>query len=153
MLWSIDSCQNRISADQYHLTVPRSQVSTHRGRVFFEVFRWQVISFQTLISNWPRGKQLLLLFLTMVTLFVQFLCSDWSKFDRWVHAENCDLETCLLWQLKLTGVSCQLVMLFNCLFPLDVQNEIQILTSVFCCPWLVCLLGFWLRNAPFVKIR
>ena len=27
-------------------------------------------------------------FLTMVTFYVQFLCSDWSKFDRWVHAEN-----------------------------------------------------------------
>ena len=32
----------------------------------------------------------------LVTLHVHFLCSDWSKFDRWVHAEN------LLWQLKLT---------------------------------------------------
>ena len=41
-MWSIDSCQNRVSADQYHLTVPRAQVSTHRGRVFFEVIRWQL---------------------------------------------------------------------------------------------------------------
>ena len=24
----------------------------------------------------------------LITLYVQFLCSDWSKFDRWVHAEN-----------------------------------------------------------------
>ena len=24
----------------------------------------------------------------LVTLYVQFLCSDWSKFDRRVHAEN-----------------------------------------------------------------
>ena len=23
----------------------------------------------------------------LVTLYVQFLCSDWSKFDKWVHAE------------------------------------------------------------------
>ena len=23
----------------------------------------------------------------LVTLYVQFLCSDWLKFDRWVHAE------------------------------------------------------------------
>ena len=35
MLSSIDSCQNRVSADQYHLTVSRAQVSTHRVRVFF----------------------------------------------------------------------------------------------------------------------
>ena len=30
---SIDSCQNKVSAAQYHLTVLRAQVSTHRGRV------------------------------------------------------------------------------------------------------------------------
>ena len=35
MLWSIDSCQNRVSADQYHLTVSRAQVSTHQGRALF----------------------------------------------------------------------------------------------------------------------
>jgi len=31
---------------------------------------------------------------------------------------------------------------FNCHFPLHVQNEIQV----------VCLLGFWLINAPLVKV-
>ena len=43
MLWSvmdnihgsIDSCQNKAFADQYHLSVSRAQVSTHRGRVLF----------------------------------------------------------------------------------------------------------------------
>ena len=35
MLSSIDSCENRVSADQYHLTVSRPQVSTHQGRMFF----------------------------------------------------------------------------------------------------------------------
>ena len=43
MLWSImdnihesiDSCQNKVYADQYHLTVLRAQVSTHWGRVPF----------------------------------------------------------------------------------------------------------------------
>ena len=29
MLSSIDSCQNRVSTDHYHLTVSRAQVSTH----------------------------------------------------------------------------------------------------------------------------
>ena len=46
MLWSIDSYQNRVSADQYQLTVQRAQVSTHQGRVFFEVIRWQITSFK-----------------------------------------------------------------------------------------------------------
>ena len=26
MLWSIDTCQNKVSADQYHVTTPRTQV-------------------------------------------------------------------------------------------------------------------------------
>ena len=48
---------------------------------------------------------------------------------------------------------------FNCLLPLSVQSEIQLLSRVFCYSWLICLLGFWLRNrgcatnqsASFVK--
>ena len=48
---SIDSCQNKVSADQYHLTVSRAQVSTHRGQVFFEVIRWQVTSFQVIAGS------------------------------------------------------------------------------------------------------
>ena len=46
MFWLIDSCQNSFSADQYRLTVSRAQVSTHWVRVFFEVIRWQVATFQ-----------------------------------------------------------------------------------------------------------
>ena len=40
----------------------------------------------------------------LVTLHVQFLCSDWLKFDRCCSCVKCmqDLESCLLWQLKLT---------------------------------------------------
>ena len=35
---------------------------------------------------------------SLVTLYVQFLCSDWSKFDRRIHAEN--LRSILkLWNL------------------------------------------------------
>ena len=51
MLWSIDSCQDKVSADQYHLAVSRAQVSTHPGRVFFEVIRWQVTSFQMIAGS------------------------------------------------------------------------------------------------------
>ena len=127
MLWSVDSCQNKVSADQYHLTVSRAQVSTHRGQVFFEVIRWQGTGFQMIAGSsliffkfiwnmlclcaaqlkfwfqtdlgrensascYRQGRRLLLTFLThghaLVTLYVQFLCSYWSKFDRWDHAEN-----------------------------------------------------------------
>ena len=51
MLWSIDSCQNRVSADQYHLTVSRAQVSTHQVPVFFEVIHWQVTSFKMIAGS------------------------------------------------------------------------------------------------------
>ena len=57
------------------------------------------------------------------------------------------LESCLLWQSFVS--TCDV---FNCLFPLDVQNEIQLLSGVFCYSWLVCLLGFWLRNTSLVKV-
>ena len=194
MLWSIDSCQNRVSADQYHLTVPRAQVSTHRGRVFFEVIRWQITSFKwsqaqvyffqwfiwnmlclchygpALLRFWFQtdlGRENSASFLkiqagktfsyhghALVTLYVQFLCSDWSKFDRWVHAENlCSILKVVYfdsWSWQSFESTCDV---FNCLFPLDVQNEIQLLSRVFCYSWLVCLLGFWLRNASLVKIR
>ena len=43
-------------------------------------------------------------------------------------------------------------MFFPCLFTLDVQNEIQLLSGMFCYSWLVCLLGFWLRNTSLVKV-
>ena len=120
-----------------------------------------------LISNWPRtrkfsqllqaGKTVAFDFAhhghALVTLYVQFLCSDWSKFDRWVHAENlCSILKVVYfdswsWQSFVSTWD-----VFNCLFPLDVQNEIQLLSGVFCYSWLVCLLGFWLRNTSLVKV-
>ena len=40
----------------------------------------------------------------------------------------------------------------NCRFLLGVQNEIQLLSRLFCNSWLVCLLRFLLTNAPPVKV-
>ena len=109
-----------------------------------------------LISNWPRklkfsqflqaGKMPVAFDFShqghaLVTLYVQFLCSDWLKFDRWVHAENLFTD----WVLSTCDV-------FNCLFPLDVQSEIQLLSGVFCYSWLVCLLGFLLRNTSLAEV-
>ena len=125
---------------------------------------------KSLISNWPRtwkfsqllqaGKTVsyLWLFLShlshaLVTLYFQFLCSDWSKFDRWVHVENlCSILKLVYfdsWSWQSFVSTCDV---FNCLFPLDVQNEIQLLSGVFCYSWLVCLLGFWLGNMSLVKV-
>ena len=88
----------------------------------------------------------------LVTLYVEFLCSDWSKFDGF-YAENlCSILKvvyCDSWSWQSFVSTCDV---FNCLFPLDVQNEIQLLSGVFCYSWLVCLLGFWLRNTSLVKV-
>ena len=63
------------------------------------------------------------------------------------------LKSCLLWQLKLTEFCVNLwCFFFNCLFPLNVQSEIQLLSRVFWYSWLVCLLGFSLRNTLFCKV-
>ena len=35
MLWSMDTCQNKVSADQYHVTISRAQVGPYRGQLFF----------------------------------------------------------------------------------------------------------------------
>ena len=84
-----------------------------------------------LISNWPRtrkfsqllqaGKTVAFDFAhhdhALVTLFVQFLCCDWSKFDRWVHAENlCSILNLVYfdswsWQSFVSTWD-----VFNCLF-------------------------------------
>ena len=52
------------------------------------------------------------------------------------------------WSWKSFESACDV---FNCLFPLNVQNEIQLLSRVFSYSSLVCLLGFWLRNVSLVK--
>ena len=89
----------------------------------------------------------------LVTLYVQFLCSDWSKFDRWVHAENnCSILNLVYsdsWSWQSFESTCDVC---HCLFLPYVQNEIQLLSGVFCYSWLVCLLGFWLRNTSLVKV-
>ena len=74
-------------------------------------------------------------------------------FDRWVHAENlCSILNLVYfdsWSWQSFVSPCDV---FNCLFPLNVQSEIQLLSRVFCYSWLVCLLGFWLRNTSLVKV-
>ena len=62
------------------------------------------------------------------------------------------LETCLPIADDDRVLCRHLMFLTSRLFPLGVQNEIQLLSRVFCYSWLVCLLGFWLRNAPLVKV-
>ena len=81
----------------------------------------------------------------LIRLYV--LCSDWSKFARWVQAENlyCILKLVYFDRWSYKKVLFQLVV-FLTVFPLYVQNEKQ-LSRVFCYSWL-----FWLRNELLVKV-
>ena len=47
MLWSIDTCQNKVSADQYHVTTSRAQVyNSSRSCVFLKLTADQVLVFR-----------------------------------------------------------------------------------------------------------
>ena len=167
MLWSIDSCQNKVSADQYHLTVSRAQVSTHRGQVCFwsypltrywfsndrrvkfnfflnsyeiccvyvphnENFDFKLTS-EAKIQPAATGRQDSCFWLfspcsrvghALRPIFMLWLVKIWQ-------ASSCGIIYTVSWnllklcQLKLTEFV-SICNVFNCLFPLDVQNEIQL---------------------------
>ena len=50
MLWSIDSCQNRVSVDQYHLTVSRAQDVQNEIQLLSGVFCYSWLVF--LLGFW-----------------------------------------------------------------------------------------------------
>ena len=135
MLRSHDSGQNMVSTDQYHSTVSRTEVSTHRGRVFFEVIRWQVTCFQmiagsslcfkkfiwnmlclrhygpALLRYWFKtdlGRKNSASYLKIQAgktfffyqIFMLLLDKIWQESLCGKFMQH--LESCLLWQLKLT---------------------------------------------------
>ena len=71
-----------------------------------------------------------------------------GEFMRKIYAASGNLLTDS-WSWQSFVSSCDVL---NCLFLLDVQNEIQLLSRLFCNSWLVCLLRFLLTNAPLVKV-
>ena len=90
----------------------------------------------------------------LVTLYIQFLCSGWSKFDGWVHAEN----LCNIFKVSLAAeadrVLCQLVMFLTTSFSTgctkwnaaDIKSLLLFMADLF--------IGFLVRNAFLsVKIR
>ena len=62
MLWSIDTCQNKVSADQYHVTISRAQVcSSSRSRVFWSgplTKYWFSIGSRArvMLTSWKPGR-------------------------------------------------------------------------------------------------
>ena len=108
-------------------------------------------------SCYRQGRQLLLTFLTMFTRWSPSTSNFYALIGQNLtgegHAENiCSILNLVyfdswIWQSFVS--TCDV---FNRLFPLDVQNEILLLSRVFRYSWLVCLLGFWLRNTSLVKV-
>ena len=62
MLWSIDTCQNIVSADQCHVTLSRAQVYSSSRSSFFEVDRWPGAGFSigsrahVWLTCWKQGR-------------------------------------------------------------------------------------------------
>ena len=118
-----------------------------------------------LVSNWPRTRK----FSQLIT-GKEDSCS-WLFSPRW-HVGHALHPIFMVWLVKICQVSsCRKFMqhletcyfdswswqsfvstcdVFNCFYPLNVQNEILLLSRVFCHSWLVCLLGFWLRITSLV---
>ena len=137
----------------------------HMKYVVFMSLRPRTI--KILISNWPRTQKFSQFFkkyrrgrpfLTMVTRWSRSTSNFYAVIGQNLTGEFMRKMYASSWKLfTLTAEAARVFVsardVFNYLFPLDVQNEIQLLSRVFCYSWLVCLLGFWLRNAWLVKIR
>ena len=102
-----------------------------------------------------RGRQSLLTFLTVRRLsrstsnFYVLIGQNLTGEFMWkIYAASGNLLTDS-WSLQSFVSSCDVL---NWLFLLGVQNEIQLLSRLFCNSWLVCLLPFLLTNAPLLKV-
>ena len=54
MLWSIDTCQSKGSADQYHVTISQAQVGPYQGQLLFLIFK--STADQGLVVDWIAGS-------------------------------------------------------------------------------------------------
>ena len=120
-----------------------------------------------LIPNWPRklkfsqflqACQLLFHFshqgYALVTLYVPFLCSDWSKFDRWVHAENfCSILKLVYFDSWSWQSFCVNLWCFSRSFSTECTKWNSAATKSLLLFMVLCLLGFWLRNTSLVNIE
>ena len=106
-------------------------------------------------ENYMQGRQSLLTSLT-VTHWSRSTSNSYvligqnltGKFMQKIYAASGNLLTDS-WSWQSFMSSCDVL---NCLFLLGVQNEIQLLSRLFCNSWLVCLFRFLLTNAPLVKV-
>ena len=116
--------------------------------MFLRIIFLVLIVCQDLVLKWSLCQLLFSVVCERVGHALRPMFMLWlAKFDRWVYAENLysilKLVYCDSWSWQ-SFVSTWDV--FNCLFLLDVGNEIQLLSRVLCYSWLVCLLGFLVKK-------
>ena len=106
-----------------------------------------------LIANWPRTPKFSQLFtgredscFWLLTLYVQFLCSNWSKFNRWCSILNLVYFDICSWQSFVSTFDVLTVFSTGCTKWNSAAIRSLLLFMV------VCLLGFWLRNTSLVKV-
>ena len=107
-------------------------------------------------SCYRQGRQLLLTFLTMVTRWSRSTSNFYAligqnstgEFMRKIYAASWILFTLTA---EADKVLCQLVMFLTVFFYWIYKMKFS-WSRVFCYLWLVCLLGFWFRNASLVKL-
>ena len=113
------------------------------------------------ISNWPRTRkcsQLLHAGKTVAfnfahhghavrPIFMLWLVNIWQVSSCGKFTQHLVYSDSWSWQRFVSTFD-----VLNCIFSLDVQNEIQLLSGIFFYSRLVCLLGFWLRNRSLVKV-
>ena len=116
----------------------RTDLGRENSTGFYMQGRQSFLTFVT-VTRWSRctsnfyvliGQNLTGEFMRKISAASRNLLSDSWSWQRFVS--SCDV--------------------LNYLFLLDIQNEIQLLSRLFCNSWLVCLLRFLLTNAPLVKV-
>ena len=103
-------------------------------------------------SCYRQGRQFFFTFLAMFTRWSRSTSNFYALIGQNLTGEFMRKNLCSIlnlvyfdsWSWQSFVSTCDV---FNLLFPLDVQNEIQLLSGVFCYSWLVCLLGFWLSQS------
>ena len=184
MLWSTDSCQNKVVSDQCD-RIAGSGVDPSMSNIFLELFGDKLLVFKWLqahflihmkyvvfITLWPAlltfwfqtelGRENSASYLKMqagktdafhfshhshalVTLHVQFLCYDWSKFDRRVHGENlCSVLRLVYFDRVLRRLVMFLTVFFHWMYKIKYScyQESSVIHG-----WFVyCIFGWEMRN-------
>ena len=121
----------------------------------FKVLIWTDLGRENSTGFYMQGRQSLLTFLTVTrwsrstsNFYVLIGQNLTGEFMRKIYAASGNLLADS-WSWKSFVLSCDVL---KCLFLLDIQNEIRLLSRLFGNSWLVCLLRFLLTNAPLVKV-